>query len=182
MPAVFEVLPQDGFQYLEAVDREAWKDQKHDGTWRDDGTRVGDAWVPLDVYSREPLLPPPDLWHVYPFFALEPRSVDLLRTPIDQSCEELPLPFENRTLTLLNVVYVIDAVDRSGCEMYRTGNIRKWAFHHNRLDWSLFKTPERRYGPILTVEGLVADGTDFKGIVEGNGLKGVKFREIYRWD
>ena len=178
MPTVYRVCPADGYQDLQSVDSEAYLAAR-EKSWKFDGYPVGDSWEPLEFYVRRPTLKKPDIWGVADTLAFEKNAVAVLQLCLDQAGEQLRLPFQKRNLIVLNVTYVIDALDkkRSVYPPDMPDMIRKYVFHADRLDYSLFKIPETR--EILTVEGLASPDDEFKPLVEKHGLKGLRFDELW---
>ena len=183
MPAVYEVLFDNSFQSLDPVDRRAFLAERR-RSWKFDGYPVEDSWRPLDVYFRRPTLKKPDIWQLVDTLAFEPQARRIVQGCLDESGEQLALPFEDRELTVLNVTYVIDCLDQeqSSINPKLSAMIYDYVFHPDRLDYSLFKIPETRWGQILTVEGLASPEDEFKPLVERHGLKGLKFKKLYSWE
>jgi len=183
MPSVYRVLRDAEYQYLESVDTDRWLSERK-ASWRFDGTPVGDTWTPLEMYVREPLLKKPDIWACSDALIFEPHAVDVLQTFLDQSGEQFALPFEDRVLTVLNVTYVLNCLnkEKSDYDLELPHIIDDYAFFADRLDYSLFKIPETRHSQILVVEGLAAPGDEFKAIVESYGFAGLRFDRLWSSD
>lgn len=183
MPTVYRVNPDRGCQALDPVDQNAFA-KETEKSWKFDGYPVKDAWRPLEVYVREVTLKKPDIYELFRTLAFEPEAARVVQLCLDQSCEQLLLPFEGRDLIVANVTYVIDVLDKKKSEYDPTFPhiIEKFVFHKERLDNSLFSIPETRVnGIIYTVEGIDDPDREFKPLVEKHKLKGLKFREIYSW-
>lgn len=184
MPTVYRIFTDDDFQSLESVDKDAYLKARKDG-WKFDGFPVGNAWQPLEMYVRQPTRKKPDIWGLANTLAFEPHAREILQLCLDQSGEQLKLPFEGRELIVLNVTYVIDCLDKdaSDYDPDLPHMIDEYVFHQDRLDYSLFKIPETRMSSeILTVEGLASPDDEFKPLVEKHGLKGLRFKKLYSWD
>ena len=155
MPAVYQVLRDARFKRLEPVDKKLFL-KAADDSWAFDGRRVGESWQPLEMFAREAMLETPNVWQVSHTYAFDKVAVALVQMCLDQAGEQLPLPYESRDLVVLNVTNVIDCLDRKNCEYNDNlpNLINKYAFHADRLDYSLFKIPEMRKTALYTVEGL----------------------------
>ena len=188
MPTVYKLWGDGDCQALNTVNFEDYNREsssKKTGiqTWSFDGTRVRKAWKPLEVYVREPRLIKPEIWPLVNTFALERDAAVILQLPLDQSCEQLVLPFEGRKLIVMNVTYVLECLDtkKSVFDPDLPHDIDEFVFHADRLDYSLFKIPQNSY-MTFTVEGLASPDDEFKPLVEKHGLKGVRFQKVWSWE
>jgi hypothetical protein len=187
MPTVYILWGDEDCQALDPVsfeeyDRESRTKKSGVKSWSFDGTKAKKDWKPLEVYVREPKLTKPDIWPLANTFAMERDAAVVLQLPLDQSCEQLMLPFEHRKLIVMNVTYVLECLDtkKSKYDPDTPHHIDKFVFHADRLDYSLFKIPQNPQW-IFTVEGLAAPDDEFKPLVENHGLKGVRFQEVWSW-
>ena len=104
---------------------------------------------------------------------------------LEKSCELLPmLPYGRETFYVVNVVECVDCLDEASTEWRTSGEsgvrygINKYEFSKVRFsDSSLFKIPKSP--EIMVVSGLAEAESDFKSIVERNGLTGLKFQELW---
>lgn len=181
MATVYRVLADENYQSLEPADPQAFNAARR-GTWRFDGFKVEGPLERLVVRSGAPALPRPDVWRLANTLAFEERAWGELVTFFDQSCQTFKLPFEGRTLFVMNVTYVIQCLDRKASVLDPAGThaIRRFAFHEDRLDYSLFKIPQTATHDIYTVEGLAAPDDEFKPVVEKFAIKGLRFEQIWR--
>jgi hypothetical protein len=179
MVSVYELRGQDDYQALDAVDFEEFR-KEWDQSWKFDGTPVANIWKPLEMYVRQTNLKKPDIWAIANTFAFERAAAKVVQLPLDQSAEQLILPFDGRKLVVANVTYVIDCLDKekSIYDPDLPHLIEKYVFHLKRLDYSLFKIPQHP-GIILTVEGLASPDDEFKPLVERHGLKGLYFEKLW---
>ena len=183
MPTVYRVLTDDAFQSLEPANMDAYL-RARKSSWRYDGVPVADSWQPLEMYVRRPTLKKPDIWGVANTLAFEPEAAAVLQLCLDQSAEQLKLPFEGRELIVINITYVLECLNKVASEYDPDlpHMIDEYVFHQDRLDYSLFKIPETRMSEILTVEGLASSEDEFKPLIEKNNLNGIHFRKLFSWD
>jgi hypothetical protein len=183
MPTVYRIWTDDRFQSLESTDAHEYLDARR-GSWKFDGSPVSDVWKPLEVYIRRPKLRKPDIWGIADTFAFEDEAAAEVQLCLDQAGEQLQLPFQKRTLIVLNVTYVIDCLDkqRSNFDPDLPHIIDQYVFHSDRLDYSLFKIPETCMSEILTVEGIASPDDEFKPLVEKHRLKGLRFEKLWSND
>jgi hypothetical protein len=180
MVSVYRVVPDvDNYQSLQADDIAAVME------YRLDGTPIGDAWAPPNVYVFSPKAKKGDFWGCLfcpAAFAVNTDTTILLNNILEQSCEMLPLQVEDHDeLLLWNVTCVVNCLNKKASR-HREGLphwIEEYVFHPHRFDYSLFKIPETSLSEVLCVEGLAAPEDEFKGAVEKHGLKGLKFKKIW---
>lgn len=148
-----------------------------------------DTWVPPSVYSLHPNLKAGDFWALETggAFATTPEATEKLQDFLNSAGELLPLPYEGRLLTVLNVTECLNCLDHDRTKWVyakSTGKrirIESYAFHADRMsESSIFKIPERAVSQILCYEGLKDPEDEFKRYVETEGLTGITFTELWR--
>jgi hypothetical protein len=178
---VYEVRQDvDRFQYLlfDGTEEQLseWADRL-DGF--PDGTTRRDRWIPPPVYSPNPTLERPDAWGMLFLsgcFALNEKACTAL-APVLWSAELLPLPLRNETLFVVNVLEVVDCLDRERSSFKRSGAVDVYAFIAHRVpEAPLFKTPMSIR--LLTPERLGAE-REFRTSVERGGVRGFAFDEVW---
>ena len=151
---------------------------------RFDGRPIGSAWNPPECYIQNPKLKRPDFWScfaVWFWFAVTKECAHKIVTFLDQSCETLPLPVEDSgELLFCNVTEVVNCLDKKQSEAKPyPGTYKKYVFHPDRWNFSLFKIPETAPWEVLCVEGVTDPNDEFKGTVERLGLTGIKFQKLW---
>jgi hypothetical protein len=183
MPTVYQIEADNGYQYLNSVNSAEYREESTK-SWKFDGSEIGSTWKPVAMFNREPKLKKPDIWTLLRgALAFEPSAAEIVESCLEKSGEQLPLPFESRELVVFNTTYVLECLDLEKT-VYPDGlphMIKKFAFHLDRLDQSLFKIPQNT-NYILTVEGLASPQDEFKPLVEKYGLKGLWFRPVWSSD
>lgn len=115
------------------------------------------SWQPPSVFIYEPLHEAGDFYSFYGgTLILSPEATELLRTFLEMAGELLPLPFESKVYTLLNVTECINCLDRERSE-WRTeekvGIPKRYVFHRNRFSESMiFKIPETNRADVLVLD------------------------------
>ncbi len=177
MPTVYSVLTDpDVFQYVLPDDvQEVMK-------YEFDGSKISEFWKPPEVYSPYPLKKEGDFWSCFTgSFAVTPEAALLISKFLEQSCELLPLPLENKLLQVCNVTHIVDCLDEI-LSLHKPG-IPGWfdeyVFLPGRFKHSLFKIPQTCLAEIFCVEGIADPEDEFKWTVEKLGLTGLEFREIW---
>lgn len=176
MVTVYRIQPDvDKYQFLMSDDFDL------DNTF--DGLPKGDRWKRLETYSLYPLRPEPFFWTLMPtrdMLAVKTENLGKLQTFIDESCELLPVSLEGVEFSFLNVVEVINNLDKQKSQSIENlpHIIQKYAFHPKRFTMSLFKIPETRQTEILCVEHSDSVA-EFKGYVEKLGLTGLRFKKLW---
>lgn len=144
------------------------------------------AWKPLRLVEESPKLKRGNFAHSWGGgFIADTRAIDTLRPIIEESCELLPLePYKGEALCILNVLTCIDCLDEGKTKRIihssgtRLAQIEEYHFAPSRIAGSsLFKLPKQ--ADFLTVTGLVEPASEFKSIVEREGLTGLKFEELW---
>jgi hypothetical protein len=101
------------------------------------------------------------------------------------SGQALPLDYDGEVLSYLNVTECINCLnqERSTWRENERGvrlGIAKYVFQPERFVHSpIFKIPETRTAEVLLVERPGHDAGSFKEIVEGEGLTGLEFEELW---
>lgn len=179
MGSVYKLWAADGYQELSFVNYNDYR-REEDRSWKFNGEPIGDTFVPLEMYVRQTSLKKPDIWQVLGSWAFETRAKDILITCLEKAGELFELPFENRSLTVLNCTYVIDCLDteRSEYPPDVPTMIDKFVFHADRLDYSLFKIPQNPF-MWFAAEGLAARQDEFKALIEDHKLTGITFQKVW---
>src|SRR5262245_5840556 len=177
---VYQIWAAEGFQSLEPVDCDTLLAMTKT-IWKFDGTPIGQSWKPPELYVQFPLLKEPDIWQFYRSFAFSEKACAKLQRFLDRAGEQLPLFYEGRKLTLLNITYCLNCLDktRSVYDPDLPHMIDDYVFRRDRLEYSLFKIPEQRHGNWFCVEGLAAPDDEFKATVEKHGLTGLRFTKVW---
>jgi hypothetical protein len=169
------------YQYLMAEDIGALT------KYRFDGSSIESEWTPPSSYCANPKKARPDFWGCFAnaaIFAVPLEVAPKVITFLDQSCETLPFEADCGKFLLCNVTCVVNALDKKRSH-HKKGLphwINKYAFHANRFEYSLFKIPETAMSEVLCVEGLADPFDEFKGRVEKEGLKGLRFKKLWSGD
>lgn len=140
------------------------------------------AWVPVQVFGFEDNPSAvgdfPSLSNFFRVPVVSRRAWDILQPFLGHCCEALPIidPTGNAKF----IVHVLDTVDcldleNSEVERFEDGGVM-WVERyslktHMVLGKHMFKLPRRSGGELLVDE-------EFRRIVEANGLKGLKFKEL----
>jgi hypothetical protein len=181
MATIYQIWADEGYQSPEPDDGDAYLAMMK-SKWKFDGTPIGRSWKPPEVYVQFPLLCEPDIWEFFPSFAFTEAAASKLQRFLDQAGEQLPLYHEGRKLTLLNITYCLNCLDkkRSVYDPELPHMIDEYVFRRDRLEYSLFKIPEQRYGRCwFCTEGVAAPDDEFKAMVEKYGLTGLRFTEVW---
>ncbi|NQX71676.1 hypothetical protein HQN90_36925 [Paenibacillus alba] len=144
------------------------------------GNSVKDIWQAPQVEEYKKKGKKYDFCHVYDNPMFNDKAMKALHDLIKDDVEVLPYLHPKDTYYAINVLNVIDCLDRSMAvldidEKYNVvRNINKYTFHEERIEHAIiFKIPEN-----LRSEIFVTD--IFKEKVEQAGLTGFRFAEI--WD
>lgn len=136
------------------------------------------VWKPPPLYCFNPKKKPGDFVNLRcGCLIAEPSAMSTIAGCFEMAGELLPLPFEGRVLTLLNVLECVNSLDsdRSEWEMTAEGErvrLIKYVFHPRRFsESSLFKIPETSRAEVLAVEHECDPETEFKAAVE-SGTEG----------
>lgn len=142
-------------------------------------------WKPPTVYVRKPKLNRGNFLHItVGLLVADDEAFSKIGEFFEMAGEVLPIPFEGKTLSLLNVTECINCLDREKSQWRdprrREGLPLKYVFHPNRLDESsIFKIPETCKGEILVLERENDPETEFKAAVEHHRLTGLIFKELW---
>lgn len=159
-------------------------------TWNGDMLKMDcrpklSTWEPPKVYVPNPKLRQGHFYHLCAgAFVVDAPTCEKLRTILEAAGELLPLPYQDATYTLLNVLECVNCLDERNTKWVmgkRTrAKIRITEYHFNpsRIPEStLFKIPES--GEILTVSGIKDPEEEFKSAVERERLQGLMFEELW---
>jgi hypothetical protein len=154
------------------------------------GTPKAQRWQPPGVFIYEPNLKAGDFFNFGSSVLItSPEATDILGRYLHAAGELLPLPFEGLVYHVLNVTLCINALEPDspgwviGKSTGRRISIRQYSFHADRFPESdLFKIPETCKSEILYVEGGRAYEDSFRHAVEANGLRGLRFEEVWSSD
>jgi hypothetical protein len=179
MVSVYKIWADDGYQELGVVDENAFS-RESERSWKFQGEPAEDKFVPLEVYVRRTSLKKPDIWEVFRTFGFEKNALGILSLPLEKAGELFDIPLEKRKLTILNCTYVIDCLDleKAKFDPATPWIIDEFAFHANRLDYSLFKIPQNTK-ILFAVEGLASPDDEFKPLVEKHKLTGIRFEKLW---
>lgn len=134
--------------------------------------------VPVETSRAGPFVRSdfPSFYGCIPVFSSE--AWDVLRPLIEDVVEALPLLHPERDFIAINVLEVIDALDRSKCDiMYnrvtnRVSRIRTYRFRTDMLRAKhCFRIPETSGREVF-----VSD--QFTRLVDEHGLKGLRFKQL----
>jgi len=125
-------------------------------------------------------------WRGRAGFLMDARAHSILAPMLDQDFEILPIePFRGVDYYLVNVLKVVDCLDREKTNMKGTGRVRFenpiYQFFPERLtDSTIFsvKMAKRAHG-LFTVVGRPGAEFEFKTLVEQAGLTGLRFEEVW---
>jgi len=181
-------VPQfNDFQYLLLANSGLTRSEQ----FRFDCTPISN-WQAPAVFSYKPKLRAGDFWGfemLRATWATTPQATDKLREFLLMAGQPLPLPFEGKEFSVLNVTECINCLDTTKTDWIHeksTGKpvrIAKYAFHSDRMsESSIFKIPETAKSEILCYEGLKDSADEFKGFVEANRMTGLRFEEIWPTD
>jgi len=146
------------------------------------GTPMTDTWVPPAVYSPQPTLITPDIWVLGSTLVFPSALAGKLGHILAPCGELLPLPYNDETWWVLNVLPPFDCLDRETSTWAEVSypDPKKMAFIEHRLPGvPLFKPVEQRVSTFCS-EGLADREDEFKPVVEDLGLTGLTF--IPLWD
>lgn len=145
-----------------------------------EGQHLSDSWKILDMEvhggAGRDLLP--DFpFHDHGILCCKSALLEILLPLIENEIEVLRLPMENHDYSLLNVVNVMDVLDKPKChfELFKSGDVKriyKYAFREELLkDTYIFKTPE------LTVTDIYCTDA-FRDLVMQHNWTGLKLTQL----
>lgn len=120
-------------------------------------------------------------FHKHGILCCETKILQEIQPILGHEIEVLPIHVEGYEYSLLNVVNVLDALDKPKCgfEHFRSGDVKKifrYAFKEEVLKGTyIFKTPE------LTVTDIYCTDA-FRDLVLSRGWTGLKFTQVYPVD
>ena len=151
------------------------------------GVRKLSTWRPLPLFVEKPERQKGNFAHLWGFedFAIDSRACEILRPILEQTCELLPfLPYEGHQYYRVNILNTVDCLNQEKTKWRmrpngkRSNGIEEFQFDLTRVGHhSLFKLPKRT--GLLTTSGLETGGPEFKSLIEGAGLTGLKFEEVW---
>lgn len=148
--------------------------------------------LPTSMHDTNPKLPWTDFLRFLTNNLVMTSEVKSMLEHLDADYEWLKLPFNEKDIFVLNILYPIDCFDEENADctyfefngVKEVDRVKKWSFHKARLDEnkSLFKIPEMLSQDIFCTEGFLPPEKEFKHIVESNGFTGLKFIEVWSDD
>jgi len=175
-------IQQDGDQYqyfLPTDDSRGFFD-------RLDGAPLSEDWSAPAVFIYKPKLKPGNFYNSSDGILIaDQRATSALRGLFEQAGELLPLNYNGEQYTLLNVTSVIECLDHGKCEWLTVPSglrygLRRYEFRPECIGrLTIFKIPETAWTHIYIVEGLAQPAQEFRAIVSREGLKGLKFNEVW---
>jgi hypothetical protein len=179
---VFRVVPDvRNFQTLTPDDMDWWADF----ALSIDCFPKKDVWKPSMFYVRQPKLRVGNFWDITPgFLVADDKAAAHVEEFFEMAGEVLPLPFEGRVFSLLNVTQCLNCLNHEASQWRepaaRTGRPLKYVFHPRRMDEAgLFKIPETQRAEVLFLEREGDPETEFKAAVESHGFTGLIFEELW---
>ncbi len=171
----------DRFQFFLPADPECKTFDQLDGS-----TKLA-SWEPPEVFILEPKYRAGNFYNAHGNFLIaDERAAEALRPLLEKAGELLPLEYKGRRFTVLNVTAVVDCLDHDKSEwrIGRNGNrvlVNRYAFRADLLPPSpIFKLPIGARTTTLLTEGLMDPAQELREIVRREGLKGLRFAEL--WD
>jgi hypothetical protein len=136
-------------------------------------------WVPPEVYICNPLDEAGDFCYLLEPVA-SPKAMRVVGDILKPCCELLPLPFDGRTFTLINVLTCVDCVDHTRSRLTSDCYNNVYAFLPERVPKvPIFTIPKFEYLEVFTAERTGDPKTEFKAAVEHHGLKGLIFTRVW---
>lgn len=146
-----------------------------------DCDRRGDSWDPPEVYVGNPKAKRGDFFSIMAngFYVCTERVREELEYLFYPCAEMLPLPFEDETLYLINVLTCLNLLDEKRTE-YHGALPKKYVFHPTRMQQApLFKIPQTSRVQVLASQGFMDPEYDFKLQVEQRGFEGLIFKNLW---
>jgi hypothetical protein len=146
------------------------------------------SWNPLPLYPKQPAVVRGNFAHLWGFggFAIDSYASTVLRPILENTCELMPfLPYNGEIFFRMNVLKRIDCLDREKTKWAvnkltgaQSTQIEQYSFDSARFtNSSIFRLQK---GPmILALDGLSEPESEFKSIVQREGLTGLKFEELW---
>lgn len=163
--------------YLYDLPEVAWTEEIH--TFG--GTSKADLWVPQPVYSDQPRLERPDIWHLVGVatMVMSADVVDQLEPWLAKAGELLPLVVSgtDETVYAMNILVDVDCIEPAA---YSLDDLELYpVFLEHRLPESgLFKIPQCDTVYMFCVERDDEEET-FRGRIERRGLTGIEFQRVW---
>ena len=190
---VFKVNPDFTFQSFYPWDPNGPMDPEilKSDSLKMDCTRKMPTWNPLPIVVYKPRLKRGNFFYSWSgHFLVDAKVREILHSILSKTCELLPfLPYEGEMFYLINVLNCLDCLDkqktiwrtspRTG-DMISLGSIKEYNFDPARFAGpTLFKIPEQKTNTFLTFTGVGDPESEFKTLVEREGLTGLKFEELW---
>jgi hypothetical protein len=151
-----------------------------------DGYSRADTWSPPEVYIPQPeLLRGNFLNFGDGFLIADAEASEALSYLFRIAGEVLPLFYEGRNYSVLNVTECADCINHAQCaldERSRSDGTKgdRYVFRPGLIPLSpIFKIPERDRGPLFVVEGNMDDESEFRHIVKSRCLTGLIIDEVW---
>ena len=144
-----------------------------------DGTPLLSDWMPQILLRNDGRRPLPDGSDASLLPIFSKKALDCLLPLIKEDVEILPFEFEKGTMYGVNVLSVINALNREKADIVlfpnsqRILDIKKFAFYDEAVRGrNIFKISDKKYGYVFVSEAV------YKAIEE-NGLEGFDLRLVY---
>lgn len=143
------------------------------------GESIVDDWQPVEVELCTGSVPVGDILSFGPGMGVSQRGVDILAPLIEGSVEFLPLNSDDGQFYMMNVIRVVDALDRDSSELKlfkdgrRVMRIVRHVFYPSKTESEfVFKIPEQ-------VRSRVYATDRFREAIERAELKGFHFTQLW---
>ncbi len=151
-----------------------------------DGRSRAWSWSPMHAGFRPFGKEPADFSKLgHGGLVVSPRAKKLTQHLLERCGELLSVHVDDKEYFLLNITQVADCLNTETTQWFEVQgkpvHVKKYQFLQNEVPAvSLFKIPEQARDRFFTVTGRATAATEFKSIVEGAGLTGLVFEEV--WD
>lgn len=181
---IYRIIPDvNDFQSIALNDESLWQTDM----FTFDCKSKTKVWLSPKTYVLNPKLKEGDFPYLCPgALVVRENAINKILEYFEMSGELLPLTLESNTLSILNVLECINALNKEETEWKfsnRTGKklrILKYSFHLNRIpEAPLFKIPETSKSEILTYSGVKDPDDEFITVYKKTGLKGLRFEKIW---
>lgn len=156
-----------------------------------DGSSRAWSWRPLHLGHRPPGKAPPDFMKLgHGALVLQEAARKLTQPLLERCAELLEVHLLDDTLShaklahVVNLTRVVDCLDPEGTEWVevqgRRVHVKRYCFRPEALpEVALFKVEGLERDRVFTVSGRGDRGQDFKRLVEGAGLTGLVFEQVW---
>lgn len=150
-----------------------------------DGKSRAWSWRPLHVGMRPAGKDAPDFARFgHGGLVLSPRAYKLCGPVLERCGELLPVHLDHKEVYLFHATRLVDALDEAACEWIevqgRRVHVRRYALTPAVYEAAnVFKLPQMARDKTFTVEGRAPRPLEFKPLVEGAGLTGLVFEEVW---